>query len=264
MLSKLVKHELRATSRIMLPAFLVVLVLAALSNISVRLLDHSENTFVNLMAGTIVIAFTFSLIALVVISFVVMINRFRTNLMGDEGYIMFTLPASVHHLVWSKIIVSTLWFAGMMLVEFLAACVLVFNVEFLGEFWSFFREIFHQITAYYALNSAAIIAEILILFFVAFAGTCLFFYASMAVGYSFDRHKLALSVVAFFVFSIITQILSMITLVGIDSGSFNFMVSDAMAAVHISMWLMIVWSAVYAAIFYVITVVMLKRRLNLE
>ena len=39
-----------------------------------------------------------------------MLQRFYQNLLGTRGYIMFTLPASVHQQVWSKLIVSAVWF----------------------------------------------------------------------------------------------------------------------------------------------------------
>ena len=39
-----------------------------------------------------------------------LIQRFYKNLLRDEGYLMLTLPASVHQQVWSKLIVSSVWF----------------------------------------------------------------------------------------------------------------------------------------------------------
>ena len=262
MLRKLVKHELRATSRVMLPTFLVVIVLAICSNFSVRLFGNANSSFLNIIAAIILTAFGLSLFALIIIALVMMVNRFRTNFMGDEGYIMFTLPASVHQLVWSKIIVSTLWFAATLVVELLAAVFMVFDVNFLGDFWSGLTDLFRELTTYYTLNGAAILAEFLVLLFVSCAAMCLVFYASMAVGYSFDRHKLALSVVFFFLFNFLTQVIGSMSLLSLDHVNWTF--SSAMAGVHTMMWSSIAAMIVYGAIFYVITVVVLKRRLNLE
>ncbi len=59
------------------------------------------------MSGLILAAFGIAIVGVSVMSVVLMVNRFRSNLLSDEGYVMFSLPVSVHELVWSKIIVST-------------------------------------------------------------------------------------------------------------------------------------------------------------
>ena len=66
---------------------------------------------------------------LTLMSIVLMVNRFRTNLMGDEGYVTFTLPVSSHQIVWSKIIVSTVWFIATGIVEALALLVCFFDLD---------------------------------------------------------------------------------------------------------------------------------------
>ena len=49
MLKKLLKHELRATGRIMLPMFLLVLVSAVFANLSTRFLLETDHDFLNLL-----------------------------------------------------------------------------------------------------------------------------------------------------------------------------------------------------------------------
>ncbi len=48
MLMKLMKHEFRATSRIMFPMFLIVLVTAVGANISTRILMEVDNVFMQI------------------------------------------------------------------------------------------------------------------------------------------------------------------------------------------------------------------------
>jgi hypothetical protein len=61
----------------------------------------------HILSGLILAAFGIAIVGVSVMSVVLMVNRFRSNLLSDEGYVMFSLPVSVHELVWSKIIVST-------------------------------------------------------------------------------------------------------------------------------------------------------------
>ena len=106
MLRKLMKHEFRATGRVMGPLFGLLLIAAIAARFSVGVLLESSARFLNLLGGLFVTAFAIAIAGVCVMSLVLMINRFRTNLLGDEGYIMFPLPASVHQQIWSKLIVS--------------------------------------------------------------------------------------------------------------------------------------------------------------
>ena len=112
MLGKLIKHELRATARTMLPLFAVLSVMAVLAGFSMRQLEFQQDmpAFVELVMIIVLMVFFIAMIATVVMAFVIMISRFYKNLLGDEGYIMLTLPVSTHSHVWSKLIVSGLWF----------------------------------------------------------------------------------------------------------------------------------------------------------
>lgn len=119
MLGKLLKHEFRATGRIMLPIYGAVIVLSLLASVSGRLMDREPGTFLYILFGLIVAAFVIGIIAALIMTAVLMIRRFYTNYLKDEGYLMHTLPVSVHALVWSKMIVSLVWFAATFVVIWL-------------------------------------------------------------------------------------------------------------------------------------------------
>ena len=126
MLTKLLKHEFRATARIMGPLYLVLLAVALGFNFSARLMD-SGNFVLNMLAALVVMAYVVAITAVFIVAFILMLQRFYKNLLGDEGYIMFTLPASVHQHVWSKLIVSAVWFIATGVVVFLSVFVAAFN-----------------------------------------------------------------------------------------------------------------------------------------
>jgi hypothetical protein len=259
MLRKLLKHEFRATGRIMGPLYLVLLALSACANGSVRILDNTDNRFLNIIGGLILTLFGVAIFAVFIITLVMMINRFRTNLLGDEGYVMLTLPASVHEQVWSKILVSTVWTIASFVMVGLSAVVATFRVDYVNRMISWLKHLFDQITSYYAFNGAAFALEFLVLLFLGCAAFCLQFYAAMAVGHSFANHKTLLSVVFFFVFQFVMQTLGISGLMGFQ----GFQLSD-MASVHAFMGILIAATLVYGTIFYIITTMMMKKHLNLE
>ena len=263
MLGKLLKHEFRATGRIMGPLYLVVLVLSFFGNLSIRLFDSANSRLLNIFGGLLLAAFGIAIVGVCVMSVVLMVNRFRSNLMSDEGYVMFTLPVSVHQLVWSKIIVSTVWFVATAAAVTLSGIIVSFQVDYVTKFFRMLRELFAQLTAYYAINGAAFLLELLILLFFGCASICLLFYAAISVGHSFANHKGLLSVAFFFGFQFVSQLVGSLSVFGLDDLNL-FWGLNQVASMHAFLWMGIAGTLIYAAIFYAITTFMLKRHLNLE
>ena len=121
MLSKLIKHEFRATSRIMWPVFLGMLALTALMRISLPLLNGGVTPwFLQMLCVLLVIGFMVGLGALGLAPLVLSAVRWRDHVLKDEGYLTLTLPVSVHELLASKLIVSAVWYAAAFLVGVLS------------------------------------------------------------------------------------------------------------------------------------------------
>ena len=274
MLRKLLKHEFRATARVMIPLYLITVLLAVLTRATALWAEMVTfdgmlgRNFLALLSGIIIFGFVLALIATFVVAVILAILRFRSNLMADEGYVMFTLPVSTHTLVWSKLIVSAVWFLGAVVVDVLSLLALVANVEMFWELGRVFQEIADQWNAYYVGNGVAFLVECLLLFLVFCVVACLEFYTPLAIGHSFAQHKMLLSVAFFFAIQVVTQIVSgMLLFAGVpmlDSmdGWLNSLTPAT--AIHGFMWGSILISAIYGAILYCITIRMLHRHLNLE
>ena len=274
MLRKLMKHKFRATGRIMLPLFLILLVTAVGANFSVRGMLDTGSRFLNVLGALLVMAFVIAIMGVCVMSMVVMVQRFYKNLLQDEGYVMMTLPVSVHQHIWSKLIVSAVWFALTLVVVCLACLIMAFDVELVQQIAAGFRELFQEIyrnlSTYYAINGTAIVAEFLVLCFVGCCAMCLQFYAALAIGHSFPNHKMAWSVLWFFLIQFIMQFLGGMGIMLLDESWFHHLLLgwtdniSAMASVHLGMVTVILGEVVYGAVFYILTTYFLKKRLNLE
>ena len=270
MLGSLMRHEFRATGRIMLPLYLVIALVAVGGNASTRVMEHSESRLVNLLGGLVIVAFVVALIAGALMSLYLMISRFHKNLLTDEGYLMFTLPVSTHSLIFSKLIVSVIWFAVTAAVTMLALLLLTFRVGYLDAFLRFIRqfgEMIADVGAYYTLNGAVIAVEMLVLSLVGAASFCLVVYAAAALGHSFANHKVLLSFVFFFLFSWVGQFVGIGGFLALDGLQFNFFLLEhlsAMGQIHAVVALVFLSELVYCAIFYVITAISLQKHINLE
>ena len=263
MLRKLLKHEFRATARIMVPVYLVLLVTAIGANFSTRGIMDSSFTILRILGALLVVAFVVAILA-------VCVQLFYKNLLRDEGYLMLTLPASIHQQVWSKLIVSSVWFIITGVVVMLSFVMMALDVSFLEGMVQVLQQLFQDITAYYAINGTVFLLELLVLAFAGCIAFCLQFYAALAIGHSFSNHKFAWSVAFFFILQFASQLVGSLLLLSLNTslinsllGSLDFRVSG-MTAIHIGMGILIAVCVVYSAVFYVITTYFLKKHLNLE
>ncbi len=81
MLRKLLKHEFRATARIMLPLYLILLATAVGSNLSGRWMVGSHHEALSILGVLIVTAFGITIVAVFVVAFIMMIQRFYKNVL---------------------------------------------------------------------------------------------------------------------------------------------------------------------------------------
>ena len=277
MLGKLMKHEFRATARIMLPVMGAMVALALLANLSIRGLagNLSDVPMLRILFVLIIIFFGVAVVATAVMSLVIMVSRFYRNLLKDEGYLMFTLPVSVHELIWSKLIVSLAWFLGTGLLIVLVMTLMALNLShtnlqmILEQFpsWS-------EISRW--LDETGIRGQLVTLLVQGVLGTligilaaCLHFYGAMALGHMFSKDKVLLSIVFFVGISFAFNLMEM----GYGIVGFGFSdlenidmenARDGLAFVSTVIWHGIGLSAVQAAVMYLATFLGLKKGLNLE
>lgn len=230
MLGKLIKHEFRATGRLMAPLFGALLLLAVFSRVANQILQQVPNPTRVLYIVSVLLAIVYVLAGLgvMVFSTVLMIKRFHQNFLTDEGYLMFTLPVSVHSLLWSKLITAALFFLFTFAAELLALAIVIWQGGVSTELYNNFISGLRELGSYYTGNGITIALETFAMLFVSLLVTCLLFYAPMSIGYSFANHKGLLSVVFYFVIQAVQQIFGVFTLAGLadDSSLLNHLLQN--------------------------------------
>ena len=280
MLGKLIKHEFRATGRLMAPLFgaLVLLALVVRANDLVFQHVESHSAFLNILNTLLIIAYVLALFGVMVFSTVLMIKRFHQNFLTDEGYLMFTLPTSVHSLLWSKLITAALFFIFTFLADALAVAIVVWRGGTARDLFESIVGLFRELNSFYMANGIALALEILALLLVSLLVTCLLFYAPMSIGYSFANHKGLLSVVFYFVIQAILQIFGVAVLSGVVSDTaFHRLLTDAMdnlgrtdtaaaamQAAHGTMLLALFTELFLGVLLYFLTYLMLRKHRNLQ
>lgn len=272
MLGKLLKHEFRATSRTMLPMFGVVLALSLIVNLSFHMMD-SRNQLLGILGGIFIAAFFIGLLIMCVMSVVVMVNRFYKNMLCDEGYLTFTLPVNVHQLVWSKLIVSQVWFlvTGIVAAVAVMLAVLIGNMDDLIRDLPSLSQLVKMLVEETGASSGqltALLLQAVLGFILSSLGICLHFYAAMAIGHSFSNNKVLLSVVFFIAISFVMQFITSIGGIGMGVSVVEDMTATNGAAffsVFQKMFLAsVIWQFIEGAILYAATALCLKKHLNLS
>ncbi len=260
MLGKLLKHEMKATARLLSPIFLILASLTILNRIVISI-DIFKGAL-RIIPGFITFFYVLSIFAIIVVTFVIIIYRFYKNLMTDEGYLMFTLPVKSHDLINSKLIASVLW-----TVAGFAAVILSIYVIFYGSNVSlavreYYPIILDSLRRDYGTLITVLNLELIIMLILSIFNHILMVYVSIALGQLFHGHKILGSFASYIGLSVVIQVLSIFLLV-IASYILPTTTEPKMIITQIlpfSILLMIVLNIVY----YLLTNVIFKKKLNLE
>lgn len=270
MLRKLIKHELRATGRVMGPMLLLVLVAAAGGNLATYRLLETNNGVLNALGILLLTIFVIAIVATCVLAFALMVQRFYRNLLRDEGYLTMTLPVSVHEHIWAKLLTSLIWWIAVTVAVALAVFILLFNPSIVKEIGQILARL-HMADLNLTRSLPHMIlfcAELVLLLLVGCACVCLHFYAALAVGHSFTHHKDALSVLGFFALSIGWALiqslaLKLLNLVSLEGISLWLQSLEPITQMHLTMLGVTAVTAIPAVLYYVLTAYFLKNKLNL-
>ena len=135
MLGKLLKYDIKALWKMMLPLILSALGVSVVGTIALRIMVEMsrssvrmENPFSGLFIaslGMIVFVAVMGLIAFGVISTVFILYRYYKNLFTDEGYLTFTLPVTPHEILLSKTINGIIWSVVTTVVTVVCAAIMI-------------------------------------------------------------------------------------------------------------------------------------------
>ena len=287
---KLLKYEMRAMNRRLFPVYLGMLAVALLNGFFgmgalVADSDALHNLVENLpsplsflfgMMQFIIITLFFGiLIGMMVIWLLTTINRFSKGLLGEEGYLMFTLPVTTGRLIGSKLLASSIHLVLASLVALLSMCFMAgttgisafFRLLADANFGAFFADLARACPTWPLFGLEFLAVCVLGVF-----GTVLHFYLAMALGHLSNSHRTLMSVLAYIGISVIMSVLSSLGLTGLmllENVGFvesiaRFVFAHGELAGHLSMLALIALSLVQCAVFWFGTHYILKRRLNLE
>ena len=265
MLSKLIRYEWKAVARVCIPMYGGLILAAMLTHFLLGNLERFSSTLYDIITMAMSTLCFGLFMAAFVLTLIIQIQRFSKNLLGDEGYLMFTLPASVSQHITAKLVVAVL----LDVLSVAAAILAVLALALDGTMWLDLPGDFFDMIVYVDWSDWLLLLEVLILCLAAGAVGMLHIYASIAVGHLARKHRTLAAFGAYFGFAVALNILF--------TGLLEIVSSPWMAEIgrwfmelkgdtggHLLMWLLILGIAVLGAGFFVLTRYLLKNHLNLE
>ncbi|MDR3307482.1 MAG: hypothetical protein LBS58_01095 [Coriobacteriales bacterium] len=289
MLGRLIAYDFKALGRSLLLVQLLVLLVALGTTAALTLYLRSMAGAVNgasaermmQIAGVLIVLVTMLFIAaLLASSFVTLFlvaRHFYKNLLGDEGYLSFTLPVTVAQHIAAKTISGLIWVLFNGVVVTLSIGVLVyFGTAQAGlinsEVLHITDEMFRQ---FVANNGLLLFAELPVYAFVGAINQLLLVYFAIAAGAALaNKHKVAIAVLIYlgagFVANIVSSVAQAIAgAVAVNSADFIAFAYTGdfhglIAYYQVTFLAITIVSALLIVVYYALTHYLLSNRLNLE
>ena len=289
MIKKLCKYEFRSIGRTLIPIYIAVIAVSIITAISIAMnvnyanINYSSNSVqwaieMNVpyklqQVFTFVMSLTYFavMVALFVLTFVIILQRFYKGLLCDEGYLMFTLPVKPWQLITSKGITAFVISILSGIVSCISIFIMMIGVAedrwtllaqmFSFKNWSMFFIRLNEVIPLWGLYALEIIVYII----VGSLASLYQVYASMAIGHLAKKNRILMSVVAYIVISMILSFIGGIFVVFSAFTMQNLIYINAGEAfLHALLIFSIIISIIECVVFFVITERILSKKLNLE
>lgn len=268
MLGKLLKYELKATSRVFIPLYIAILVVSIVNGLSLNLEIFNIQGL-----ATIILMCLF--ISLFVITIVVTIQRFNKNLLKDEGYLMFTLPVSSKHLVLSKYLTSLIWTFLSFVVAFLSFTIIFMIPTYKYFDFSYFINEFNLLFSNMLnLNILGQFLKIILLMIISYTIFIFNVYLALSVGQLpiFNRFRNVSSFIGFLVINLLISYAQNIVSLFVNDASvnieaidnINYAINSVTSIVSKGLNIAIVINLIIILVLFFATTYILDKKLNLE
>lgn len=272
MLAKLLKYEFKATGRTLLPVYVLLIAVSLLVKITVTG-GHYDfmlgDSLMGMLQAVIMLAYGCIIGTVCIVTVLLLIQRFYKNLLRDEGYLMNTLPVAPWQNIMAKLIPAVIWSLISLCMAALSTFIISMDMHDWVMFFSKFGDLMYQIFTEFGVHGPLFILEALLLIFAAMAHEILQVYAALAMGHTANSRRILWSVAAYIgitlAVSFITMLgLQLLTTNGLGQAIYDMLYGHYYAAMHCGLWVLIIYTMLFNAVFFGVANHILKHKLNLE
>lgn len=263
MLAKLMKYEIKSTARLFLPLYVVLFVFALLNRYlnPLKVMETSAIFSMQSILQALSMTIYFALVvAVFVMTLVIIIQRFYKNLLGDEGYLMFTLPVKTWQHITSKFLTAIIWCAFSAIAIGISLLTII-GLKEITQILPQFIEILKQSFG----NVGWIVLPLLVL--AQLSAGIMMIYNSIALGHLFQKNRLLASFAMYCALYFIQQVFYVIFLLIMANTALGAIIHSAApipSNLNLFLGAIAIGGAFTAAVHFVVIHYVLKRKLNLE
>lgn len=220
-MKKLFKFEFFSVCRILVPVWcgtlLLSLLIGGLGILSAQLPALGESLPYLIIYTFAAILFIFAALASIIASVVLGIQRFY-KLLGDQGYLMFSLPMPAWKHIGARLLCACLTTTLAVAVFAVCGAVLSFSSIQSGSLITVAN---FQFLAFDDLADLLWNGYALLIWLLYLATAYLFLYLCMAIGAQWPQHRLAASILTYFLLIFVLQVLMMIAVIFVAVGAYS-------------------------------------------
>lgn len=230
-MKKLFKFEFFSVCRILVPvwcgALLLSLLLGGLGILSALFPALGDSLPYLIVCGFTGILFAFAALAGLIASVVLGMMRFY-KLLGDQGYLMFSLPMPAWKHIGARLLCACLTTTLAVAVFVVCGAVLSFSSIQAGALVT--AENF-QFLAFDNLADLLWNGYALLIWLLCLATIYLFLYLCMAIGAQWPQHRLVASIFTYFILTFVLQVLMMIAVIFVAVGAYSTVQNGGIALI---------------------------------
>ncbi len=221
MTGKLIKYELRSSMKLMTVVWAALIVCSILFSISTNVLanllrngSYAMRVLLGMLQGITGLLYGAVFAAMIAVAVIIIILRFYRGLLGDEGYLMHTLPVKPWQLITSKGVSAVVIICVSAAAAVVSILILIGTDSFdmIAYFASSTKKLFEMEPAV-----ILIIAEFIIIGVLSVMKSIYQIYASLAIGQLAGKHRILLSLGAYVGISILVTVMAVLLMTALNA-----------------------------------------------
>lgn len=272
MLGKLIKYEFKGSGRVLLPLYGLVLVLAIITKIFNGMSIYKFGSLGSITMGIVAFAYGLTIMAIMLTTVFLIIQRFSKTVYGDEGYLTHTLPVKSRDIIISKTISAICWTCLSGIIAMISVIIVGYQQNMFADLFKAIDMLRNEIGADNMRQMITVMTNFSVVSIMGTIALIMMIYMCISIGQLFKR-KFIGSILSFlgasFIINLFTGIMA--NIMG-ESGFFDFIASmenvatpeAAVSLINRFILLLAIFYVIKIVVFYFITNHLMTKKLNLE
>ena len=193
MLGKLLKYEVPVMGRRLLPLYAAWAAASILLGFTLHVVDSKSDLFPVLT----ILLYVSVTVAVLVMSVIIVVQRYKNSMLGDEAYFNLTLPVSMNEHIANKTISAIIWLAISGVASVVSILLILLCSGALIEVFSVGWREFYAAISQIGPKWVIILIELIIISIMSGAKSILAIYAALTIGHQAKDHTTLASIGAY-------------------------------------------------------------------